>query len=96
MDFEYFRRLKNCGLAEIGDFAVKMPNLGSFRLELQGAKQITDKGFARFQENILTSKTLKFLELRFNLTNISDAHVKELENMFAPKKLLVSMPLNLS
>ena len=91
--FEYFRRLKDRGLAGIGDFAAKMPNLGSFGLGLQGAKQITDKGFAKFQENILTSKTLKVLQLGFLYTNTSEASVKGLENMFAPEKLLVAMPL---
>ena len=70
-----------------------MPNLGSFKLGLEGAKKISDKGFAKFQENILNSKTLRFLELKFIYTNISEATVKHLEKMFAPKKLLVAMPL---
>lgn len=65
LDFEYFRRIKNRGLAEIGCLSIKMPNLILFKLNLEGAKQITDKGFSKFHENILTSKTLKFLQLKF-------------------------------
>ena len=88
IDFAYFRRIKDRGLAEIGDFAAKMPNLASFKLKLEGTKKITDKGFAKFQENILASNTIRTLELKFDFTNISEANVKELENMFASKKFL--------
>jgi len=76
-------------LAEIGDFAAKMPNLASFGLGLDYNKRLTDKGFAKFQENILASKTIKSLKLRLNNTSITEAKVKDLEKIFACKNLLV-------
>jgi len=85
IEFQYFRRLKDRGLAEIGDVVAKMPNLADFALILAGSKQITEKGFTKFQQNILTSNSLKSLTLQFHWTNISDSTVLNLENIFKQK-----------